>query len=370
MNIVIAPDSFKESVGAPRAAKALKEGVLRALPDAKCTLIAMSDGGEGFMDAVAASLGARRRCVPTLDCLGRLIDADIASSGSTAIIETSRACGLDLIAPAERSIRDADTRGVGCLILRALDEGAEELLVGIGGSATTDGGAGMLAELGARFLDSEGRELGTTPRELDRVTDVDFGGLDPRLTETKIRVACDVNNPLVGANGAAAIFGPQKGATARDVEFLDGILVKLRDASGRGELAGREGAGAAGGLGFALLLLGAELIGGVDLVADAVGLEEKMSGADLVLTGEGSMDAQTLMGKTPAGVAARARRLGVPVIAFAGRIKDEAKLLLGGFDALVPIVRAPQSLEEALADGEANLAAAGEMAMRLLLIGR
>lgn len=367
MKIVIAPDSFKESMSAPRAAAAIERGLRRVAPDLDCHSVAMSDGGEGFLDALAASLEARREEVDTIDCLGRPVTAQIARAGDLAIIETSRSCGLDLIRPADRSIRTSDTRGVGRLIAAALDGGARRLILGIGGSATNDGGAGMLSELGARFEDGEGNALEPTPRGLSRLARVDTSGVDPRLEKVEIQVACDVTNPLVGPRGAAAVYGPQKGASEDDVAYLDGVLENLARCWDP-ERASEEGAGAAGGLGYALLMLGAALRPGFDLVAEAVGLAELIASADLVLTGEGKMDGQTLQGKVPAGVLSLAGD--IPVVAFAGAIEEESELYRAGFAGLVPLVREPVSLEEALAGGEENLARAAEMVMRLVSLPR
>ncbi|MDO5724617.1 MAG: glycerate kinase [Flaviflexus sp.] len=364
MKIVIAPDSFKESMSAPQAARAIERG-LRAVTSDTCHIVPMSDGGEGFLDALAVALDAERREVDTIDCLGRPIRAQIGVAGPLAIIETSRSCGLDLIPSSERDIRRADTRGVGQLMRAALDAGAQRLLVGIGGSATNDGGAGMLTALGARFLDSSGEELEPNPDGLARLATVDTTGVDSRLAKVEIQVACDVTNPLLGSEGAAAIYGPQKGASTADVEFLDGVLDRLATCWDR-ERAERDGAGAAGGLGYALIMLGAQLRPGFDLVAEAVGLRELVADADLVITGEGKMDGQTLRGKVPAGVLGLAGS--TPVIALAGSIEDEEALYRAGFVALIPLQRGPGDLEEALAAGEGNATRAAEMMMRLALL--
>ena len=363
MKVVLAPDSFKEAMTAAEAAAAMARGVLAVVPDAEVVQVPMSDGGEGFTDAVAAALGARIRTVETVDALGRPVAGRLAVGGGTAVLEMATAAGLELIPEEERDVLGSDTRGVGRMIRAALDAGADRLLLGIGGSATSDGGAGMLAELGVRFLDGEGQAVGTTPRELEGLASVDASGLDARLAGLRIEVACDVDNPLLGERGASAVFGPQKGASPEDVDYLDSVLARWARLSGRAELADLPGAGAAGGLGFALMaFLGARLEPGVELVARAVGLAEAVSGADLVLTGEGSVDAQTLAGKTPAGVARAATAQGVPTVIVAGRVRPGAEVLLttgcvalmsssqGEVVPLAEVLRAaPQSAERATA---------------------
>ena len=329
MKVVLAPDSFKEAMTAAEAAAAMARGVRAVVPDAEIVEVPMSDGGEGFTDAVAAALGAQVRGVDTIDALGRPVTGRLAMSGGTAVFEMASAAGLELVARHARDVLNSDTRGVGRMIRTVLDAGADHLLLGVGGSATNDGGAGMLAELGVRFLDHEGRVIGTTPRALGALAAVDVSGLDPRLDGLRIEVACDVDNPLVGEHGASAVFGPQKGAGSQDVDYLDAMLSRWADVSGHAELAEVSGAGAAGGLGFALIaFLGARLEPGVDLVSRTVGLAEAVCGADLVLTGEGSVDAQTLAGKTPAGVAEVAKRHGVPTVVVAGRVRSDAEVLL------------------------------------------
>ena len=363
MKVVLAPDSFKEAMTAAEAAAAMARGVLAVVPDAEVVQVPMSDGGEGFTDAVAAALGARVRTVETVDALGRPVAGRLAVGGGTAVLEMATAAGLELVPEEERDVLGSDTRGVGRMIRAALDAGADRLLLGIGGSATSDGGAGMLAELGVRFLDGEGQAVGTTPREVEGLASVDASGLDARLAGLRIEAACDVDNPLLGERGASAVFGPQKGASPEDVDYLDSVLARWARLSGRAGLADLPGAGAAGGLGFALMaFLGARLDPGVELVARAVGLAEAVSGADLVLTGEGSVDAQTLAGKTPAGVARVAAAQGVPTVIVAGRVRPGAEVLLttgcvalmsssqGDVVPLAEVLRAaPQSTERATA---------------------
>jgi glycerate kinase len=357
MRIVLAPDSFKESMTAPEAAAAMARGVELAAPEAECTVIPMADGGEGTTDTLIAALGAVRRHVTARDPLGRPVSAGYGlTADGLAVMEVAAAVGIGLVAPAERDVMRSDSRGVADLVLDALDAGADRLLVGLGGSATTDGGAGLLAGLGVRLLDAAGSDVAPSPVGLDRLVRVDVDGLEPRLAGLRIDLASDVTNPLLGPLGSAAIFGPQKGATPTQVPVLDAGLERLADAlvdAGWPDVRDLPGAGAAGGLGTAFLSLGARLRPGVEVIAEAVGLDEAIAGADLVLTGEGALDAQTAAGKTPAGVLAVAARRGVPVIAFAGRLGTGIADL--GFASCVPIVAESVDLATALREGPANL---------------
>ena len=370
MKIVCCPDSFKESMSAAEAAAALAQGVHRVLPESDCVEIPMADGGEGFMESLADALGARRITVPLHDALGRDATGVIAVAGERAILEVAQAVGIGMVPTERRCIREMTSFGVGQLIVAALDAGARELLVGLGGSGTNDGGAGMLRALGVRFIDESGSDLNGAPQSLQQLASIDLSGIDSRLRDTEVRVACDVDNPLLGARGASAIFGPQKGATAQDVVFLDGALEHFARVAGHLDGPARvPGAGAAGGLGYAFVaFLGAKLQSGVDVVVDAVALADAVAGADLVLTGEGAMDRQTLMGKTLSGVARVAQAAGVPVIGFAGKLGDGVEELYDhGFVGLVPIVAEVCTLDHALANGRANLADATERAIRLFV---
>lgn len=370
MKIVCAPDSFKESMSAAEAAAALAEGVRRVAPDAECVEIPMADGGEGFTESLADALGLSAVEAPVLDAYGCPALARFALADGLAVMECAQAIGLGMVPPERRRIREASTFGVGQMILAALDGGAREFLFGIGGSATNDGGAGMLRALGVRFLDAEGRELDGSPASLARLESIDASGLDPRAAAAAFKIACDVDNPLLGPRGSSAVYGPQKGASPEDVAFLDGTLERLARTAGHlDSFAAAPGAGAAGGLGYAFsAFLGGELQSGADLVVEAVGLAEAVKGADFVFTGEGAMDRQTLMGKTLSGVARAAA--GVPIVAFAGRLGEGVEELYShGFVGLVPIVAGVTTLEEALAGGREALADAAERATRLLLAG-
>ncbi|MBK8447146.1 MAG: glycerate kinase [Micropruina sp.] len=370
MKVVLAPDSFKESMSAAEAAAAMARGVREVLPDATCIEVPMADGGEGTTEALVDALGGEWRSVSSVDALGRRITARYGlTPDGLAVIEVAATVGIGQIAPAERDVMAASSIGVADLVRDALDAGATRLIVGLGGSATTDGGAGLLAGLGAVWLAADGAVLAPTPTALAALDRVELSGLDPRLAGVTIDLACDVTNPLLGPSGSAAVFGPQKGATPEQVPVLDGMLARIADAlvaAGAPEVREVPGAGAAGGLGAALLSLGGRRRRGVEVVAEAAGLAAHVEGADLVLTGEGSIDSQTLAGKTPAGVAEVAGRFGVPVIAFAGRLGDDADVLVGnGFAAVVPITTGPCDLPTALAEGPANLQRAVATAMRL-----
>jgi glycerate kinase len=363
MIVVCAPDSYKESMTAPEAAQAMADGVRDAVPDAVVIQLPMSDGGEGFVAAIAAATGDTWVPVVVPDALGRPIEAGYAWSPAThrAVIEMASAAGLEAIAPGQREVRLSSTAGVGRLVLAALDAGARHLVIGLGGSATNDGGAGLLGELGVAFRDAGGAELAPVPAELERCGAIDVSRLDPRLADCLIEAACDVTNPLLGPTGASAVYGPQKGATPNDVAYLDGVLAHLVSLSPpAAKLAAvLPGAGAAGGLGWALLgFLGARMRPGVDLVAETIGLDAAVAVADLVLTGEGSVDAQTLRGKTPAGVAAVARRHGVHVVVLGGRVTEDAAAFASDAVDLVTITPEGQPLAEALRRGPENLRSA------------
>ncbi|BDY31074.1 glycerate kinase [Mycolicibacterium mageritense] len=362
MKIVLAPDSFKESMTASQAVAAMRAGVLAVLPDAECVGVPMADGGEGTVDAVVDALNGTHVAVDVADPLDRPIRANygyVAERG-LAVVEMATASGLELVAPEDRDALRASTFGVGQLIASALDHGATELLIGLGGSATNDAGAGMLAALGAKLTDSEGAVLPPGGAALARLERIDLSGLDPRLADVRIRIASDVTAPLLGTGGASAVFGPQKGATPADVQTLETALtrfVAVTEATlgrARPEL---PGAGAAGGLGFALLdFLGAECHPGVEVIAETVGLEQAVAGADWVFTGEGSVDAQTMLGKTPFGVTQAAHRAGARVVIFAGRVAPDADVLLAnGVDRLVAITEPGTPIAQALRDGAISL---------------
>ncbi|KUH99061.1 glycerate kinase [Mycobacterium sp. IS-3022] len=362
MKIVLAPDSFKESMTASEAVAAMRAGVGAVLPDAEVVGVPMADGGEGTVDAVVEALHGRHVDVRVCDALGRTVTAryGYVPLRQLAVIEVAAAAGLERIPPDQRDVLRASTFGVGELIRSALDRGAEDFLIGLGGSATNDGGAGMLTALGAKFLDTDGRPLAPGGAALEHLERIDLTGLDPRVRDVRIRVASDVTAPLLGPSGASAVFGPQKGAGPADVARLEAGLSRLAavaSATLGGTRPALPGAGAAGGLGFALVeFLSATNRSGVEEVAETVGLQRALQGADWVFTGEGSVDAQTVMGKTPFGVAAAAVRAGARVIIFAGRVAADAAVLLDhGVERLVAITAEGTPIERALREGAESL---------------
>lgn len=369
MKIVLAPDSFKESMSASEAITAMREGILAVLPDAECVGVPMADGGEGTVDAVVDALNGKHVAVDVEDALGRRIRAEYGyvADRRLAVIEMAAASGLQQIAPADRDVLRASTFGVGQLIISALDQGATEFLIGLGGSATNDAGAGMLTALGAVLTDADGKPLPPGGAALAYLDRINLEGLDPRLDSAQIRLACDVTAPLLGPGGASAVFGPQKGATAADVETLESALTRFASVA-EATNADAPGAGAAGGLGFALLeFLGAENKPGVEVVAETVDLQRALTGADWVFTGEGSVDAQTMLGKTPFGVAEVAARTGTRVVIFAGKVADDASVLLDhGVDEIVAITAPGTPIEEALRTGLQSLrTATAELCRRI-----
>lgn len=361
MKIVIAPDSFKESLTAMQAAHAIASGIEQVLPEAECVCLPMADGGEGTAKTLCDLENGRWRTLNVTGPLGTPVAAGYAQlPNGQAVIEMAEAAGLHHVPTAERNPSKTTTYGVGELILDALNQGATDIVLGIGGSATNDGGSGMLAALGAKLLDADGKLLTAGGGALAGLATVSLSGLDPRLQNTRIAIACDVDNPLLGTRGASAVFAPQKGADASMVERLDAALAhyaELMVAAGFADHRLTAGSGAAGGLGFALLgLPNSELEAGIELVMRHANLATHCQTADLVITGEGRMDGQTLSGKVPAGVLSCAKPLGVPVIALCGVLDDdEGHLNELGFTAIFPIISKLTPLEEALAHGEQNL---------------
>lgn len=362
MKIVVAPDSFKESLSALDVARALHDGFAEVWPDADYALVPVADGGEGTVDALVATTGGKRVATRVVGPLGNEIEAfwGLSGDGRLAIVEMAAAAGLMLVPAAERNPLVTTTWGLGQLIRAALDAGARRFVVGIGGSATNDAGAGMIQALGGRLLDGEGRDLPPGGGALASLERIDLSGLDPRLSECTIDVACDVDNPLCGPKGASAIFGPQKGATPEMIATLDRNLAHfaaVAKAQLGVDVADLPGSGAAGGLGAGLrAVVGATLRPGVEIVMEAVGMDAIVADADLVVTGEGRIDGQTVHGKTPVGVAAVARRHGCPVIAIAGSVGAGAEAVHDhGIDAVFGILPRPCTLAEALAEAEPNL---------------
>jgi len=377
MRVVVAPDKFKGSLSAPEAASAMARGVRAACNDAEVDLVPVADGGEGTVEALVAATGGAFRDAIVTGPLGEAVTAryGLLGDGRTAVIEMAAASGLVLVPSDRRDPRITTTRGTGELVLAALDQGCTAIILGIGGSATNDGGAGMAQALGARFLDEIGAELPPGGASLARLARIDRSGLDPRLANASIRVACDVDNPLCGPVGASAIYGPQKGASREVVRELDAALARFATMIERDlgcSVAEIPGAGAAGGLGAGLVgFAGGTLTPGIKLVIDAVNLVPRLRQANLGLTGEGAIDASTAFGKTAVGVARVARELGVPCLALAGMIGDGAGAVLSeGIDAYMSIAPGPGPIDEAIALAASRLEAATEQLVRAFLAGR
>ena len=380
MKIVIAPQGFKGSLTALEVARAIGNGVRQVEPDAEIDLVPVADGGDGTLQALVDISGGRIVTTTVTGPLGTPVDADwgslgIGGDGGTAVIEMARASGLALLDPGKLDPLKATTRGTGELFRAALDAGHRRFIIGIGGSATTDGGAGMMQALGARLLDADGIDLPPGGAALANLDRIDVSGLDPRAADASIDVACDVNNPLCGPDGASAVFGPQKGATSELVELLDAALSRFAEIIERDlgrTVRDNPGAGAAGGLGAGLMaFLDANLKAGVDIVLDAVDLDAHLEDADLVITGEGQIDHSTTFNKAPVGVAERAKKRGIPVIAIAGGLGEGYRETREkGIDAAFTLVSGPMSLYDAIENTADLLAGVAEEIMRTLAVGR
>jgi glycerate kinase len=362
MKIVIAPDSFKESLSAMQVAQIIEAGMREIFPDAQYVKLPVADGGEGTVQAMIDATGGQRIARTVTGPLGEPVQAFYGLTGGepVAVIEMAAASGLELVPPDLRNPLKTTSYGTGQLIRAALDAGARRFVLGVGGSATNDGGAGMAQALGARLLDASGAELGPGGGELARLDRIDASNLDERVREAVFEVACDVSNPLVGPQGASAIFGPQKGATVEMVAQLDANLRHYAEVVRRDlghDIAGVPGAGAGGGIaGGMMVFLGGRLRPGSEIVTGAVGLEQALDGADLVITGEGRVDGQTVQGKTPVGVARVAQRCGKPVIAIGGCLgRDAAAVHAEGIDAIFSTVPRSCTVREALDEAEENL---------------
>jgi len=372
MRIIIAPDSFKECAGAPQVAEAIAAGLRRVWPTAELIRIPLADGGEGTVDVLLAVLGGRKIQVTVEDPLGRPVAASygLPGDGRTAVIEMAAASGLHLTSPGGRDPRRTSTHGTGELIRDALARGARRILVGLGGSATNDGGAGMAQALGFSLLDGQGRELAPGGGALSTLARIDARGRHPALADCEILGACDVESPLCGPRGASRVFGPQKGADAAMIEDLDRALRHFGEVIDRQlglDVLELEGGGAAGGLGAGLAAFaGGRLRPGFELIAELCALAERFAGADLVITGEGRLDAQTASGKTPVGVARIAKQLGIPVVALAGTLGEGYQAVYEqGIDAVFSICPGPLALGEAMERVEELLERTAENVARL-----
>jgi glycerate kinase len=362
MKIVIAPDSFKGCLNALNAALAMRRGVQRVYPDCAIDMIPMADGGEGTVDAILCAVRGERIKIKVTDPLGRLIEAVYAliDEGETALIEMAAASGLTLLSNQERNPRITSTQGTGLLIRDALDHGVKKILLGIGGSATNDGGAGLAVALGVKLLDAQGNELPQGGAALVRLDNIDMSGLDPRLAKVKIEVACDVQNPLCGPEGASVVYGPQKGANPEDIRVMDTALQNFGEVLSRvagANLLELAGGGAAGGLGTGVVgFLGAKLRPGSQMVLEVANADDKIKHADLVLTGEGRTDFQTAYGKVPVGVSALAQKYSVPVFVISGSVEGSPDFLAGvGVASCFSVAEGPATLDEAFQKAEEQL---------------
>ncbi len=373
MKFVIAPDSFKESLTALEVATAIETGFKRVFPDADYVKLPMADGGEGTVQSlVDATQGKLIECEVTAP-LGDKVKSffGLSGDGKTAIIEMAAASGLHLVPPEKRNPLLTTSYGTGELIKLALDLGVESFILGIGGSATNDGGVGMLQALGMQCLDSQDKPIGFGGAELANIVKIDVQQLDPRLQQVHIEVACDVNNPLCGECGASTIFGPQKGATSEMVKQLDAALSHFAEIAERDcgkQIRDQAGAGAAGGMGGGLLLLpSVQLKAGIQIVLDRLHLIDYVKDADVVITGEGRIDAQSIMGKTPIGVARTAKQFNKPVIAIAGCLREDYDVVFDhGIDAVFPIIHQLGDLSDILKQGEQNLISSAQNVARVL----
>lgn len=376
VRIVVAPQGFKGSLDATDVARAIARGLRRVFPDADLDLIPVADGGEGTVRALVNASGGRTVTTRVMGPLQRPVTATWGLLGGDriAVIEMAAASGLPLIGRQERNPAVTTSYGTGQLIGEALDHGVDRIIVGLGGSATNDGGAGMAQALGVRFLDAAGRELPLGGAALLHLAHIDVAGLDPRLSGVRVEAASDVANPLVGPEGASYIYGPQKGADPEMVRLLDAALTRYAEVVALDlgkDVAWIAGSGAAGGLGAALIaFLNATLESGVDLVFRALHLPERLRGASLVFTGEGRMDHQDLYGKAPLAVAQLADRLGVPSVAIVGSTgRDYQVVFQHGLDAVIGTVNRPMTLDRAVAEGPKLIAEAAMRAARLIKVG-
>ncbi|WP_305403160.1 glycerate kinase [Photobacterium leiognathi] len=362
MKIIIAPDSYKESLTAMEVATAIENGFRQVIPNAEYIKLPMADGGEGTVQSLVDASNGTIIEHSVTSPLGEQVNGffGLMGDGKTAIIEMAAASGLHLVSPDLRNPMLTTSFGTGELILAALDKGVEHIIVGIGGSATNDGGIGMAQALGVRFLDENNKQISYGGGALDRLHHIDISNIDPRLVSVRLEVACDVDNPLCGEKGASQVFGPQKGATPEMVTQLDNNLAHYAEIIKRDlgkDVKDMAGAGAAGGMGAALLgLFNAQLRPGIEIVMDAVNLADALKDADLVITGEGRIDSQTIHGKTPIGVAHTAKRFNKPVIGIAGSLSYDCNVVHEhGIDAVFSVVPRSVSLAEALAEAAINV---------------
>jgi glycerate kinase len=373
--VVLAPQGFKESLTGMEIATAMSIGVKRVWPDVETVLIPVADGGDGTLQALVDSSDGEVRVARVEDAIGRVIEAEWGAlgNGTTAVIEVASAVGLARLTSEERDVRNSSTRGVGQLFIEALDAGFTDFIIGVGGSATNDGGSGMIQAMGGKLTDSNGEEIAPGGVALADLAHIDVSGLDPRMADVNIVVACDVNNPLCGPRGASAIFGPQKGATSEDIQQLDAALANYAEVISKDlntDVADIPGAGASGGLGAGLMgFFDARLRLGADIVLEALSLEKHLVDADLVIVGEGQFDRSTVFNKSPVAVALRAKIRGIPVIGIAGSLgAGFAEVHDHGIDAVFSLVSRPMSLKAAMDDTKRLVAIATEEACRAVAL--
>lgn len=375
MKVVIAIDSFKGSLSSIEAGLAAKKGILKTKPDTEVIVKPLADGGEGTVDALIEGLNGEQIDITVTGPMGAPVSCyyGLLKETNTAIMEMASAAGITLVPDEKKNPLLATSYGVGEMIRDAMERGCRDFIIGIGGSATNDGGIGMLKALGYKFSDENGEDVGEGGQALARIASIETQDRHPLISDCKFRIACDVNNPLCGENGATYIYGPQKGVTADLKEDLDAGMAnyaKITAASLGQDNSNAAGAGAAGGLGFAFLsYIGAELTPGIELILDAVGLEKELNDADIVVTGEGRLDHQTAMGKAPVGVARLAKKYDAKVVAFAGGVTEGADACNdAGIDAFFPIVRGVTTLEDAMKkeNAQKNMTATAEQVFRLL----
>lgn len=372
MKIIIAPDSYKGSLSSIEVGEAMKRGLSRALPAASCHVVPMADGGEGTMEALLYSQKGEKIELDVKGPLGRVHQASIALSTSKelAIIESASIIGLPLLKAKERNPLESTSYGLGQAILHCLEKGVRQFIIGLGGSATNDGGLGLLEAFGANFYQGEEKITNLRTKDLQRITHVDMSAIDPRLEQSTLTLATDVQNPLCGEQGASAVFGPQKGATTEMIPILDDALAHYASLFTNGtSLMNQPGAGAAGGLGFAFMLLKASMRQGAEIVAEQVGLDQLLEGAQLLMTGEGQTDQQTLYGKAPFYIAQRAKAYHVPTVFISGSLGKGHQALSAEIEALFSIVQRPASLEEAMEHGAAWVEESAFYVGRLLALG-
>lgn len=373
MRFVVAPDSYKGCLTSSEAGQIMARALLEEIPGAETKVIPVADGGEGTVDAVVEAAGGKVIQIQVTGPLGERVDSRygiVEENGeSVAVLETAAICGLPMVPEELRNPMEATTRGLGEAIREALDAGIRRFVIGLGGSATNDGGLGLLCALGARFTKEDESAAEGFARELGSLMQADLEGLDPRLAESRITVACDVTNPLLGEHGASFIFGPQKGATPEQAAQLDEAMAHYADlveSQISRSIRNVPGTGAAGGLGFALIAVGAQLQPGAEIVSSLTGLANHIAQADWVLTGEGRSDGQTLYGKLPFYVAQMAKRAGKPAILISGSLGDNSELLQPHFAGCFSIVRTPSTLQENLDNAEFNLYECTRSVARLL----